>query len=216
MFYSCMKDAARLLHKHGYDLDYGLVMGDPYIQKARNTLVSKFLASNSNIFFFVADDLEYTPEAMLKVIETPGELVVGAYSMHTEPADYPVKIYVNSNRRPITRKDGCISAKLVQTGFMRVNRTVFERVAEAHPELEYYSKKNGKKIDTAHDFFPQGVHNHVWIGEDYAFCTLWLGVGGKIWIVPDLNLTHWKAGKGYFGNFHEHLMQLPGGCKHKG
>jgi hypothetical protein len=213
VFYSCMKNAAMLLRKHGYKLDYGLVTGDPYIQKARNELVSQFLKSDSNIFFFIADDLEYSPEDMLKVIKTPGELVVGVYSQHIEPANYPVKIYVNSDKTPIVRKDGCVSAMLVQTGFMRIHRNVFEKIAKVHPELEYYGMKDGKKIDAAHDFFPQGVYGHSWLGEDYAFCKLWLEFGGKIWVQPDLNLTHYKDGKGYAGNFHEYLMRLPGGCK---
>lgn len=214
VFYSCMKAASRLLHKHGYTLDYGLVTGNPYIQLARNELAGQFLESNSNIFFFVADDLEYSPEDMLKVIETPGDMVVGVYSQHVKPADYPVKIYVDSNKRAITRTDGCISAMFVQTGFMRVNRTVFEQIVQAYPQFAYDGKDNGKPF-LRHDFFPQGVYNRAWIGEDYAFCKLWLDIGGKIWIQPDLNLTHYLKGKGYSGNFHEYLMALPGGCKYK-
>ena len=216
IFYSCLSKATALLQQHGYILNSGLVVSDPYIQKARNRLVDQFLKSNASIFIFIADDLEYSPEDMLQLIETPGEIVVGVYSQHCEPAFYPVNIINNSEGSAFTRKDGCISAKHVQTGFMRVNRTVFEQIAKAHPELEYYSMKHNKKVDAAYDFFPQGVYNHQWIGEDYAFCNLWTGLGGKIWVIPNLDLTHWDKGKGYPGNFHEHLMQLPGGCKHKG
>ena len=214
-FWSSMKAAAALLRKHGYTPYFGIAFGDPYIQKARNKLVKQFLASNCDTLFFVADDLRYTAKDMLRVIETPGRVVVGAYSKHVEPANYPVKIYVDSNKRAVTRRDGCVSAMLVQTGFMRIDRIVFEKIAKAHPELEYYGIKNGKKVGAAHDFFPQGVHNHTWLGEDYAFCKLWLGLGGKIWIVPDLNLTHYLKGKGYPGNFHNYLKQLPGGIDYK-
>jgi hypothetical protein len=213
VFYSCLRAAAKLLKEHGYSLDFSIVLGQPYIQLARNELVSSFLKSDSNIFVFIADDLEYSPEDLLRLVETPGEVVVGVYSLHTKPAIYPVQIYTDCNKRATVRKDGCISAKFVQTGFMRVDRTVFEKIAKAHPELEYYRTEKGKKLESAHDFFPQGVHGHSWIGEDYAFCKLWLGLGGKIWIQPDFNLTHYLKGTGYPGNFHEYLMHLPGGCK---
>lgn len=213
VFYSCLEEAAKLLRKRGYKLDYGMTWGDPYIQKSRDELVAKFLKSDCNTFFFIADDLEYTAKDMLRVIETPGEFVVGAYSMHVKPANYPVLIHVDSDKRAITRKDGCISMKFAQTGFMRVNRIVFEKIANAHPELECYGMKNGKKTASTYDFFPQGVYDHLWIGEDYAFCKLWTDLGKKIWLVPDLNLTHYLKGKGYPGNFHEYLMRLPGGCK---
>lgn len=214
-FWSSMKAAATLLKKRGYTPYFGVAFGDPYIQKARNKLVKQFLASDCDTLFFVADDLEYAAEDMLKVIETPGEVVVGVYSQHVEPANYPVKIYVGSDKRAVTRDDGCISAMLVQTGFMRVQRSVFENIAKVHPELEYYGMKDGKKVNATHDFFPQGVHEHTWLGEDYAFCKLWLELGGKVWVVPDLNLTHYLKGRGYPGNFHEYLMSLPGGCKYK-
>lgn len=214
VFYSCMRNAAKLLHRYGYDLNYGLVTGNPYIQLVRDELVGQFLESNANIFLFVADDLEYTGEDMLRLIETPGEVVAGVYSQHVEPANYPVKIFVDSNKKPIVREDGCILAMFVQTGFMRVNRTVFEQVAQAYPKLAYGGfDKIKRKAFRRHDFFPQGVYGRAWIGEDYAFCKLWIDIGGRVWIIPNLNLIHWKDGRGYPGNFHEYLMRLPGGCK---
>lgn len=213
VFYSCMKTAAKLLKQHGYTLEFDIVWGDPYIQKARNKLVHNFLKSNSNIFIFIADDIEYTPNELLLLIETPGDVVCGAYSQHVKPVNYPVKIYTDDTGYPVTRGDGCISAKRIQTGFLRINRVVFERIILHHPELSYYGTEDGKQVNVHCDFFPQGVHHHRWIGEDYAFCDLWTGLGGKIWIIPDLNLTHWKRGEGYAGNYHEYLMRLPGGCK---
>lgn len=214
-FWSSLQKGSDLLKAHGYITYFGVVFGDPYIQKARNELASQFLKSGCDTFFFVADDLEYSPEDMLRVVETPGDIVVGAYSQHCRPAHYPVKVFTNSEGRPVVRKDGCISAMFVQTGFMRIKRSVFEKIADGHPELEYYGMENGKKKDAAYDFFPQGVYNHSWIGEDYAFCKLWLELDGKIWVIPDMNLIHYEGKVGYPGNFHRYLTSLPGGCNYK-
>ena len=216
-FYSSLKYGARLLKEHGYEVEYGLEMFDPYIQKARNELAAKFLRSDCDIFVFVADDLEYKPSALLKLVETEGEVVCGAYLQKQTAINYPVVIFTEDIDacRPIVREDGCIMACRVQTGFLRIDRSALEKITEAHPELSYYSDINDIKFDVKQDFFPQGVHNHKWIGEDYAFCDMWRALGGEIWIIPDLDLTHWqgKDENAHKGNYHEHLMRLPGGCR---
>jgi len=210
-FWSSLKGAAALLKEHGYNTYRGVAWQDPYIQKARNDLASQFLKSNCDIFVFVADDLEYKAEDLLKLIETPGDVVAGAYRLKSDEEEYPVRIHVGPNRIALTRDDGCILASRVQTGFLRINRIVFEKLIEGYPDLAYWGLKNGEKINIAHDFFPQGVRNHRWIGEDYAFCDLWTGLGGKIWLIPDLDLTHYEGKIGYPGNFHEYLKKRPGG-----
>jgi len=210
-FWSSLKGAAALLKQHGYIPYFGVAWQDPYIQKARNDLAAQFLRSKCDIFIFVADDLEYKPEDLLKLIETPGDVVAGVYRLKSDAEQYPVRIHVGPNRIALTRDDGCILASRVQTGFLRINRVVFEKIIEGYPDLSYYGLKNGEKINIAHDFFPQGVRNHRWIGEDYAFCDLWTGLGEKIWIIPDVDLTHYEGEIGYPGNYHEYLKKRPGG-----
>ncbi len=210
-FWSSFREAATLLRQHGYTPYFGVAWQDPYIQKARNDLVAQFLKSKCDVFVFVADDLEYKAEDLLKLIETPGEVVAGAYRLKSDEEEYPVRIHVGPHRVALAREDGCIPAARVQTGFLRVNREVFEKIIEGYPDLAYWGLKNGEKINIAHDFFPQGVRNHRWIGEDYAFCDLWTGLGGQIWLIPDLDLTHYEGEIGYKGNFHEYLKKRPGG-----
>lgn len=212
-FWTSMRQAVKLLKKHGYTCYYGLVFGDPYIQKSRNNLVKQFMDSNCDMLFFIADDLEYSPEAMLEVIETPGDLVVGSYRLKSDDVQFGTHPNTGVHNSPLVREDGCIDCKWAQTGFMRINRNVFEEIAKAHPELSFYGVKDDKKINVSYDYFPQGVKNHVWMGEDYAFCELWTDLGGKVWIVPDLYLTHHGGDKEYGGNYHEYLMSLPGGLK---
>lgn len=207
-FWSSLEAGVKLLKQHGYTPYYGMVFGDVYISKARNELVSQFLKSNCGTFMFIADDLEYTPEDMLRVIQAPGDVVAGAYRLKIDDPTYPVAMYLGEDKQPVKREDGCLSAHWVQTGFLRINRCVFDRIVEGYPELAYYGLKDGVRVDVGHDFFPQGVHNHQWVGEDYAFCNLWTELGGKIWVVPDLTLTHYQDEKGYTGNFHEYLTQL--------
>lgn len=217
-FWTSLKAGVALLKEKGYVVYAHTVMGDPYIAKARNTLANKFLTSNCDKFIFLADDLQYAPEDLLRLVETRGDVVAGAYRVKTDKARYPVTFNPNSNGCPIVRDDGCISAKWVQTGFLRINRNVFDLIMLHYPERAFYGTKNGVKTKVYHDFFPQGIGilRHAWIGEDYGFCELWRGIDGQIWIVPDMDLTHYDGKIGYPGNYHTHLMCLPGGKLHKG
>lgn len=214
-FINSLNSAARLLKKHNYSPGYACVWHNPYIQMARNKLVEQFLNSDCDIFMFVADDVEFSPEDLLRVVETPGKVVAGAYRVKAEKEHYPVYINRGPNGIPLTRFDGCISAQRVQTGFLRIHRSVFEEIILNYPELAYYGTKDGQRVGGSHDFFPQGVYKHKWIGEDYAFCDLWTGIGGKIWIVPDINIIHYEGEESYPGNYHEYLKALPGGINYK-
>ena len=214
-FLDSLNATGRLLKSKGYEANKGAVFCDPYIQKARNNLVHQFLETDNDIFFFIADDVAFKPEDALRIIEVPGDIVVGVYRTKEKRENYPVDIVRDLKGFPVTREDGCIAARRVQTGFMRVHRRVFENIILKYPGLSYYGIKDNEKIDVRHDFFPQGVHKHVWLGEDYAFCELWRGIEGQIWIVPDIDLTHYEGDKGYKGNYHKYLKSLPGGIDYK-
>lgn len=212
-FLASFKGTVELLESKGYTTQKGFAWGDPYIQRARNHLVNQFLESDCGVFFFIADDIEFDPHDALRLIETEGDVVAGAYPiMGGNPIKFPVDVNKGPHGIPLTRdSDGAISAKRVQTGFLRIRRKVFEDFIAGYPELAFYGVHKGRPYSIRHDFFPQGVHNHRWLGEDYSFCDFWIRLGGEIWIVPDIDLTHHSEKKAYFGNYHEYLMRLPGG-----
>lgn len=221
-FLSSLNATGRLLKSKGYEPYKGMAFGDPYIQKARNDLVKQFLDSDCDVFFFVADDLKFDPEDALRVIETPGEVVAGAYSMKCKPAQFAAIHKKDEHGKPIVREDGCVAALGVQTGFLRIHRSVFEKIIEGYPELAFWGmNKEGERINVSHDFFPQGVVRNRWLGEDYAFCNLWTELGGEIWVVPDIDFVHYdteptnKEPIPYPGNFHDYLQKLPGGSKER-
>ena len=206
-FNAALLNTVKTLRDYGYFVDGGVIVGCAYIQAGRNILVDQFRQSQCDTFVFLDDDLSWQPDDFIKLIETPGRVVAGAYRKKQDEIEYAVNSQIGKHGIPLTRSDGCILAKGVATGFLKIERSVFDVIEKATPQLQY-----GK----FHDFFPQGVDNNIWVGEDYAFCNLWLNTGGKIWIVPDINLTHYSKNQGYPGNYHEYLMRLPGGKLNRG
>lgn len=195
----------------GHTAHMAMATGNCYIQTARNNLVKQFMDSEADTLFFLDDDVSWTPEDALRMIEMPDEIVAGVYPYKTEKEDYPVVIDTDSNYFPITRKDGCIKGSLVATGFLRIKRSAIEQLISKYPQSKYSNYKDNQWAEDVYDLFPQGVKNGRWVGEDFAFCQLWNAIGGEIWIVPDMTITHHNGKASFAGNYHEYLTRQPGG-----
>ena len=190
------------LRTHGYSVDGTAVVGCSFVQAARNMVAHEYLKSNFDVLVFLDDDMSWRAKDLVRLVETPGEIVGGVYRTKQDKIDYAVKVKVGSHGIPLTRPDGCIAAWGVATGFMKIERHVFEKLQVRYPRLQY-----GEDM---FDFFPQGVYDHVWVGEDYAFCRLWANMGNDIWAIPNIDFTHHTKDKQYSGNYHEYLKSLPG------
>jgi hypothetical protein len=44
-------------------------------------------------------------------------------------------------------------------------------------------------------------------GEDVGFCILWRDIGGKVWVDPNLSLTH-TGYKAFEGNLAKHIREV--------
>lgn len=212
-FLDALEATVKLCEERGHQHVVSILSGCCYVQVARNELVKQFLDTDCDTLFFLDDDLTWKPEDALKLIEMADEVVAGVYPKKTAQEDYPVVIKTNPEHYPIGREDGCIEALFVATGFLRVKRSVIERLIEANPAQKYFKRVNGEPIDGYCDLFPQGVHEGQWVGEDFAFCRLWHALEGKIWISPNMDLTHWKGKEPFHGNYHKFLLHQPGGSE---
>ena len=92
------------------------------------------------------------------------------------------------------------------TGFMLIHRSVFDKIKAAHPELAYTPDYNLRSVafdahtangvwayfDTGivQDETAQNTGRKRYLSEDYMFCKHWRDLGGKIYILPWINLVH--------------------------
>lgn len=180
-------------------------VGCPYISAARATMLRKALDAKADAIVFLDHDLGWRPEDLLKLVQTPGEVVAGTYRFKKQDEEYMGAVISNDRGTPLVREDGCIAADRVPAGFLKITPDCVERFMTAYPGLVY-----GKRWNPHVDLFNHGASDGVWYGEDYAFSRRWIACGGEIWIVPDLMLTHYGDGP-YPGNFHRFLMRQPGG-----
>lgn len=203
-----MEASIPLITAAGYEEGYAQQIGCPYISAARANMLRAALDAKAHIIVFIDYDLSWDPGDLLKLIETEGDVVAGTYRCKIDDEQYMGTIESDEGGRPIVRADGCISAKLIPAGFLKVTEAAIDAFMGAYPELCY-----GPRFHQSVDLFNHGVHGRVWWGEDYSFARRWKEKCGDIWIVPDLNLDHHTKDNVYKGNFHKYLLRQPGGSE---
>lgn len=207
--YQQFKDAlaAEVPHLDEAGFDHKIVweLGCPYISHARCNMLHRALhEAGADIVVFLDHDLSWKPGDLTKLVQTPGEVVSGLYRFKMPGIEFMGSIEAGPDRYPIEREsDGALRAVRIPGGFLKITRYAVQRLMRAHPELLF-----GDPIKPHVDLFNHGAFEGIWYGEDYAFSRRWRAMGGEIWVVPDLDLTHHDNSAGDFpGNLHRFLLR---------
>jgi hypothetical protein len=199
------------------------VAGSAYISWAAALMVAKGLLWGADAAILIEDDMSFGPDALLKLIETPGDVVAGNYRYKTELEEYmgfPLltgdpggafdkpELPEGVQSTMLIRKDGCIVGKSAPAGFLKITRECVERFRKAYPETICDDTRQGTEFT---DLFQHGGHKGVWYGQDFAFCRRWRDCGETVWIQPDLDISHWlRKDDGTYvefpGNYRKWLM----------
>ena len=195
-----------LIKAAGWDDNMVSEVGCPYISAARSTMLRKALDAKADVIVFIDHDLSWDAEDLLTLIETEGDVVAGTYRFKHEPEEYMGQMLSNEDGTPMVDDNGLIEAFCVPAGFLKITKQAVNKFMAAYPELLY-----GERYAPHVDLFNHGAHDFTWYGEDYAFSRRWLECGGKIKVIPNLNLNHHTPESVYKGNFHQFLLRQPGG-----
>ncbi len=180
--------------------------GNCYIALARNQMVSQFMETDCTDLIFIDDDLAFDADGLSKLLSHDVDIVGGSYPMKTDQTgNYPVRLLCDEGRPRV--KDGLLASDGIPTGFMRIRRSVIEKMMETYPEREFKDSRTDK---THFDLFACERSDGLWWGEDFRFCQLAIGAGFSIWVEPNINFKHY-GNKAWEGNYHEFLMSCPGG-----
>lgn len=171
--------------------------GIPYISRARSELLHKAMGLGADVFVFIDHDMSWRPEDMLKLLAAEGDVIAGTYRLKKDEEEYMGAL---SDPR-VTRADGAIAALGAPAGFLKVTRKAVELFMAKLPHLLF-----GDPASPHVDLFNHGAKKGEWLGEDIAFSRNWREVcGGEIWVLPDLNIDHWRGDKKYAGNLRRFL-----------
>lgn len=214
-FLNALYDTALAFEERKIPWAVHIVFGHSYVQAARNDLVSAFLKSDCEKLVFLDEDVSWPLDAMLALLESDKPITAAVYPAKTnELSAFPLPVVPICTESGVPMLDGeYVRAVRAMTGFMCIHREVFLKFQEAYPNLAY-AVMGKDSVLHMFDFFPQGVYDGTWYGEDFAFCRLWEKIGGEIAVLPDFTLGHHGRGKSWYGKLSEYISQLPGGVNH--
>jgi hypothetical protein len=111
------------------------------ISAARSFMLRSAITAKADIIVFIDYDMSWDPKDLLTLIETEGDVVAGTYRFKKDEEDYMGQIETDEKGYPITRPDGCIKAKHLPAGFLKITPSLLHKFMVAYPELVYGTAK---------------------------------------------------------------------------
>jgi hypothetical protein len=165
-----------------------------YIDYSRNILAARFMQSPATDLVFIDSDVGFEPEELVRLCVADRPFCAGIYPKKTEPEEYPV---APEGPEIWADKDGFIKCLWMPTGFMRINRAVFEEL-----KVPTYADSAGEPVSA---YFLCSVRDGGYWGEDVEFCRLVREAGGEAVAFSDMTLRHVSQTKTYEGNWGRYL-----------
>ena len=205
-----------LAWRQGFPMQTRFLDGDGLIPRARNRMVAEFMADTRwTHLFWIDADVGFAPEAALRLLLADRDVVAGVYPHKKDgwPAQgLPQMLPAGSTRddfearhasfplnplpgTQVADDDGFVPVRDAPTGFMLIARRVFERLAEAMPELRYTPDPvpgEGAQDLPHYRFFDVLAEpdNGRYLAEDFAFCRRWQSIGGEVHVDTRSRLSH--------------------------
>ena len=180
-------------------------MKSPLIHQARNYLTSVFLTTQYQYLLFVDSDVEFEPEAVIKMLVAKKNIICTPYRV--KAPDLSKQIYTVEFKDPkniIILAGGLVEIEAGPTGLMLIDRKVFEKIIKNHHDLKIINKATpdaGKSHEFYYNFFDFGFNEGYAMGEDISFCKLARSNGFKLYANIESSTAHhgsW-AWEGKFG-----------------
>ena len=191
------------------------------VTHGRNLLTCGFLDSGFDYMLFVDADMEFKPEAVMRMLVPKKDIIVTPYRVKNEPEtpEYAIK-FKDPDDIKIEPFD-LVEIEEGPAGLTLIKREVFERLMDKHPELKINfdvaaRKKMNKEIGAVEDAIVRYMYNFwdttfrldtgEWKGEDLSFCSLAKDAGFKLYANLDSWTTH-HGSRGWKGRFGDFLVQ---------
>ncbi len=199
---ACLMEEHELAAQCGVKLIFDLFPSSGGIADGRNFLVEDFLKSDCDRMVFLDSDITFEKGALIQLATKPVDFVGGAYRYKQPVETYPIRFTkeVEAGGNMWADKNGLLEVDGLPFGFLCLTREVFKKFDDKFPERK--GNNFGRK-STA--YFQLPIIDGILWGEDYTFCKEWRAMGEKIYLDPEIELTHWDMKpvpyKGHIGKW---------------
>ena len=200
-----------LLGKLGIECDIQTIVGVPVFD-ARNTLANRMLATNYTDLMFIDADEASDAFDVVRLLASGLPFVGGVGKKKSTVSDSELSAscctFLDRNGNVPITDAGFVEVEGIGTGFLLINRSVFEKMRDAHPEWmreSVHSQKEEFFEFFACDLDETGMRRE---GEDLSFSRRWRNLGGTIFMHPNICIDHYGTFNytGDISQFFEHPM----------
>ncbi len=219
---SCL-DLQTVMMKYNIEIKFSFLFNESLITRARNYLVDEFLRSDHTHMMFIDSDIHFDPNDVIALMALDKDVIGGPYpkkSINWSNVADTARRHPDLNPRELENLVGEYVFNVVKgtqqfqvseplevmeigTGHMMIKRQVFEKLAEAFPNIKYKPDHVGQAhfdgsryihayfdtvIDTADSYIGGGSDRYL--SEDYMFCQMWRKIGGQVHLCPWMKIAH--------------------------
>ena len=185
-------------------------MKSPLIHQARNYLTSVFLTTDFTHLLFVDSDVEFEPEAVLRMLVAKKDVICTPYRVKS--LDVNQKMYTVELKKDAPLEPGdLIEITAGPTGIMLIHRDVFKKIIEKFPELKIKNSvfpQPGPDHEYYYNFFEFTFNEGYAAGEDVSFCRLVEKLGFKLY-ANTASPTQHQGSYAWGGRFKDALEPKP-------
>jgi hypothetical protein len=217
MYVKSILDLQTLCRNYEIDVRFSFLFNESLITRARNYLVDEFLRSDCTHMLFLDADICFDARDVIAMLALDKEIIGGPYpkkSIRWSAVKDTVKRHPDITLDELQKVTGefvfnpapgvdkfsvnePIEVLELGTGFMMIQREVFDKFREAYPEFRYRPDHVGQaNFDGSryiHAYFDTVIDHGKsdrYLSEDYMFCQWWRNIGGKIFLCPWMRTTH--------------------------
>lgn len=191
-----------LLNEGGVKVTIVDETGNSMIAHSRDLICAKFLGSEATDLVMIDSDIAWPAGSLAKLVSHPVDCVAGIYPRRADPLAFHVRYIAERKELQADSETGLLEVEGVPAGFLRLSRDCLTKMVLAFPQKRFADKYAPSGY--AHALFDNIHEGDVYFGEDYSFCRRWREIGGKVWVDPEMILTH-IGYKGFTGSFGEWL-----------
>jgi hypothetical protein len=219
---SCL-DLQTVMMKYNIEVKFSFLFNESLITRARNYLVDEFLRTDYTHMMFIDSDIHFDPNDVIALLALDKDVIGGPYpkksinwgniaetarrnpdlnpkELENLVGEYVFNVVKGTQQFQVSDP---LEVMEIGTGHMMINRQVFEKLAEAFPNIRYKPDHVGQAhfdgsryihayfdtvIDTKDSYIGGGSDRYL--SEDYMFCQMWRKIGGQVWLCPWMKLAH--------------------------
>lgn len=182
-----------MLHHYGAQIDWAEFPYCSDIALARSKLFGNFMRSKHTHLMMIDADMGWDPNDVVQLLMLKRDLVGAA----GPKKKYPLEFAANNcdDNGDILKIDmepdtGIVECTEVGMAFMLMSKDCANKMAGEYQDLKFVGDKGTVEYALYDSFLVGSPEKRRRLSEDFAFCHRWRRIGGKIYLVPFIKLTH--------------------------